>query len=501
MCLGVGYFPLLARRQGLALTDTHLEVLQIGPSRAHDMAHLHYPGVPELGLYHMERDCLRLADAVWRPYLEDTRPTEETTDTRRELVCLAVGDDPHGLEWLERVVQNLSAEATRALSGLTVLRLGCTPSDMQREAGLRLASRLGLGVMFSGIGKTSSPPVPLKPALAVLPTRGPDVRTLAQIAAAWGLPVIAGTSSWADGIAARQLPQSPAAAADVMARALIEPPPVADHQWRRTENTLAPVSLAPPPLITVCMVHHNRPETLHQAVASLEAQTYSRFEVVICDDGSTAPDAVAYLEQLEARLPTDRWRVIRQRNSYLGAARNTAVRHARGDFLLFMDDDNIARPNMVERFALVARQGNADVLTCFCDVFEQTDADERPVPLEQRLFLGNVPTLAPLFNVFGDANAMVRKSTFEACGGFTEDYGIGYEDWEFFLRAARSGARFAVVPESLFVYRMAAGSMIATTRAERNLFRAMRPFLEDDEGLGPFAVFAQTHIFKLGSGK
>lgn len=172
MCLGVGYFPLLARRQGLALTDTHLEVLQIGPSRAHDMAHLHYPGVPELGLYHMERDCLRLADAVWRPYLEDTRPTEETTDTRRELVCLAVGDDPHGLEWLERVVQNLSAEATRALSGLTVLRLGCTPSDMQREAGLRLASRLGLGVMFSGIGKTSSPPVPLKPALAVLPTRG-----------------------------------------------------------------------------------------------------------------------------------------------------------------------------------------------------------------------------------------------------------------------------------------------------------------------------------------
>ena len=60
--------------------------------------------------------------------------------------------------------------------------------------------------------------------------------------------------------------------------------------------------------------------------------------------------------------------------------------------------------------------------------------------------------LAPGFyaNVFGDANALVKKDVFAALGGFSEERDLGFEDWEFFARAVLKGYRLLVVPEPLF---------------------------------------------------
>jgi GT2 family glycosyltransferase len=494
---GVGYFPVLARRQGWTLADTPIEVLRIGPARAHDHAHFRYPGLSELGLYHAEAEVARMADATWR--LDRAGVAPGAAADRRELLCLSASGDSAELDWLIRVVQRLDDAAKARVSGVTLARLGASPSRGQRQAGLRLAGLLDVGITFRAL-KSLEPPPDLGPALAVLASHGPDAAILADLVADWDVPQAMRASPWAATLAApdQTLPEPPAAAAEALAALLAgtPAPAVARAGWvYEPASTPAPAPSADPaPLVSVCVSHFNRPETLRQTVASLEGQSYPDFEVVICDDGSTAPEAVAYLAELEARLPADRWRIVRQPNRYLGAARNTAARHARGTFLLFMDDDNIARPDMIARFVTAARGVGADVVTCFCDVFQEV-RDDRPVTLRQRLFMGAVPSLSPVFNVFGDANAMIRKSTFEAVGGFTEDYGIGHEDWEFFLKTALSGARFTVVPDSLFDYRVAAGSMIATTQTERNLFRSMRPFLEAESGLGAFALFAQGQYF------
>src|SRR5581483_10923551 len=95
---------------------------------------------------------------------------------------------------------------------------------------------------------------------------------------------------------------------------------------------------------------------------SLKAQDYSNFEVIVVDDGSTLPAAVAYLEELEPEFATRGWRILRQENRYPGAARNNAARHARGEYLLFMDDDNFAKPHEISRFVQVARRTGADLL-------------------------------------------------------------------------------------------------------------------------------------------
>ncbi|STV64754.1 glycosyl transferase [Klebsiella pneumoniae subsp. pneumoniae] len=64
--------------------------------------------------------------------------------------------------------------------------------------------------------------------------------------------------------------------------------------------------------------------------------------------------------------------------------------------------------------------------------------------------LGPDLNIASFSNCFGDANALIRKEVFEKVGGFTEDYGLGHEDWEFFAKISLQGYKLQIVPEPLF---------------------------------------------------
>ena len=70
------------------------------------------------------------------------------------------------------------------------------------------------------------------------------------------------------------------------------------------------------PRVSVCIAHFNRPEHLRQALESLRAQDYPNFEVIVVDDGSTLPAAVAYLDALEPEFAARGWRILRQENLY-----------------------------------------------------------------------------------------------------------------------------------------------------------------------------------------
>ena len=237
------------------------------------------------------------------------------------------------------------------------------------------------------------------------------------------------------------------------------------------------------PLVSVCVTHHQRPEKLRVALRSLEAQTYSNIEVIVVDDGSPDVAVQASLSAIEAEVANRGWKVIRQANRYLGAARNTAVRHASGTFLLFMDDDNAAKPNEIEMLVSVQQRTGADVVTCFCDVFEH-DADLSSAGPARLRFtpMGSDVALGLVNNCFGDANALWSREAFERLGGFTEDWGITHEDWELFCRAALEGLKLVCVPEPLFWYRIDSVGMSRGPRKQllenANRLRHLRPYLE-----------------------
>ncbi|MDP9173340.1 MAG: glycosyltransferase [Planctomycetota bacterium] len=258
-----------------------------------------------------------------------------------------------------------------------------------------------------------------------------------------------------------------------------------------------PAAPAQKPLVSVCLVHRNRPTMLAQALQSLRAQDYPNVQVVLVDDGSDQPDALEFLAGLESEFARKRWKIIRQENRYLGAARNTGAKASDGEWLLFMDDDNYAMPHEISTFVRAALSAGADVMTCLSACFQETQPPEPGItPCEIWLPLGGAIAVGAFLNLYGDANGIIRRDLFEKLGGFTEDYGAGHEDWELYAKAALAGYTVMIVPQPLFWYRVHRTSMLRTTSHFVNHMRSLRPYLK---AMGPdlsqILLFAQGLFF------
>lgn len=250
-------------------------------------------------------------------------------------------------------------------------------------------------------------------------------------------------------------------------------------RWRRQFRIQPPSVAAPRPLVSVCVAHFNRPHFLRQCLASIAAQTYPNIEVIVVDDGSTEPEAIRYLAELEPEFAQRGWRIVRQQNLYLGAVRNTGARHARGKYCLFMDDDNYAKAEEVETFVRIAERTGADILTCFAEGFRGNDPPQPTHEGRQIITqLGDNLAMGLFRNGFGDSNCFVLRDFFLDVGGNSEDYKVGKDDQEFFARSVLNGARLFLVPEALYWYRE---TPVRMRSLHYNLYagnlRVMRPYL------------------------
>ena len=249
------------------------------------------------------------------------------------------------------------------------------------------------------------------------------------------------------------------------------------------------------PLVTVCLVHHERPKLVRMAVDSVVAQDYPALEAVLVDDGSESAEALAALDVLEAEFSERGWRVIRQENRFKGAVRNTAAAAARGEWLLFLDDDNVLFPDAVSRLVRAARFSGADCVPAasirfFGDGDPRTDPGSHGPPIR---FLGAARAWSHFHNVVGDTCALVRREVFEAVGGFSEEYRVGLEDLSFFNRLIRSGRRIEPMPDPAYYYRFAQTSTMSLNRlAETTQFGVLAPHLEglsaDERAFAAFAI-------------
>lgn len=263
---------------------------------------------------------------------------------------------------------------------------------------------------------------------------------------------------------------------------------VSEQVAQTAERGAPPAPSAPTPRVSVCLVHFERPHLLRRAVDSLRQQTYQNLEVVLVDDGSRSPEALAFLDALRFEFELRGWTILRQENGYLGKARNLAARAASGEYLLFMDDDNVAKPHEIETFVRAATLTGADILTTVSELFE--DSTRAPSYSERYwLPLGGSTAVGLFKNCFGDANALWRRSAFLEIGGFSEHYGVGHEDWELFARACLRGYRLVLIPDALFRYRISDSGMLRSGSVERDHSRSVLPYVTET-ALGLAGAFA-----------
>lgn len=206
--------------------------------------------------------------------------------------------------------------------------------------------------------------------------------------------------------------------------------------------------------VTVVMPVYNGIEYLPDSIGSVIRQTRLPDELIIVDDGSS-DGSVELARRLETPFPT---RVLVQANAGQSAARNHAAREAEGDYLAFLDHDDIWHPAHLARLAapLAADQSLG---------WSYSDIDEMDHDC-QLVHLNLLRTLNPavqhpktsLYNLLAadmfifPSAAMVRKTAFRAVGGFDERLS-GYEDDDLFLRLFRAGWGNVFIPEALVRYR------------------------------------------------
>lgn len=224
-----------------------------------------------------------------------------------------------------------------------------------------------------------------------------------------------------------------------------------------------------PPTISVIMPAYNAARFIARSIQSIQQQTTRPLEILVVDDGSkdnTAEVAAACGELV---------RVIRQPNGGPAGARNTGAREARGEWLAFLDSDDAWLPNKLER-QLTVLDGSISLVHAYCTI----DFTGPLTPDEQ-----SFDTLWRR-NTICTSSVLLRKSDFDAVGGFDTDRSImAVEDYNLWLRLLHRGCKFRVIRERLVDYTPApnnlSGQFGLMVRSELNNVEKIRQICGVDD--------------------
>lgn len=213
------------------------------------------------------------------------------------------------------------------------------------------------------------------------------------------------------------------------------------------------------------MPAYNASAFIAGAIGSVINQTFTNWELIVINDGSSDETENVVKSFVDARI-----KLINQVNKGLGAARNNGIEAATGNWIAFLDSDDIWLPNKLQlQYQFIGNSPDVDV---FYSNGYMLSADA-PIRLPYNLpvaigkfsgddmyvkqFIGNhIPVLS----------ACVKQSWCKKVGKQKEEL-IGSEDWDYWLRLAKQGAVFYGIAERLFVYRIHSGSMSGKVLTQR----------------------------------
>ncbi len=202
------------------------------------------------------------------------------------------------------------------------------------------------------------------------------------------------------------------------------------------------------PTFSILIPTYNRAALLECALASVFAQTFIDYEIIVIDDGSSDDT----LLRLEPYL-SERLRVLSQSRQGPGAARNLGSSAARGDYLVFLDSDDLLFPWSLESYArLIGEHGKPALLLARALKFE--DEDELDAVSAERLeailwddYLSAAKARYPV-----GISAAVRADAFRLVGGFFSEHHCA-EDQDLFLRLGEAEGFVFVASPYLYAYR------------------------------------------------
>lgn len=235
------------------------------------------------------------------------------------------------------------------------------------------------------------------------------------------------------------------------------------------------------PKISVIIPMYNVEKYLSATLSSLQTQTFDDFEAICVDNGST-DQSLSVLREITAK--DSRIKIIEQENRGVSAARNAALDRASGEYIAFLDSDDLMHPQMLETMLHALETSDSDIV--YCDYVRFNDGEDvsfekvtspaiREIPEHFKTFLSKKekPLVPALWN------KLYRTELFKNIR-LPEDVSIA-EDFVAICSVLFAAKKVSYVPASLIYYRQRSGSLIRSALDEtyiQNAFKATRLILE-----------------------
>lgn len=220
------------------------------------------------------------------------------------------------------------------------------------------------------------------------------------------------------------------------------------------------------PKVDIIIPAYNQGHYLKASVESALRQTWSNLEVIIVDDGST--DNTATVAQSFA---DERVTYIYQENAGLSAARNTGINHATGDYISFLDSDDLFFPNKI---SLLLNQFEEQPELGFCaGTAVLIDDVGEPIGKTYGLGMPKKPAEWLLGNRIHVGSVLVKREWINQVGLFDETL-RACEDWDMWVRLSVAGCQMGWIPDEVSKYRVHGEQMTRDTlRMKKAMFAVL----------------------------
>lgn len=178
--------------------------------------------------------------------------------------------------------------------------------------------------------------------------------------------------------------------------------------------------------VSVVIPTYNRAKFIEDAIDSVIRQTYNDIEIIVVDDGSTdaTPDIL--------KKYGDRIEVIRQKRMGVSSARNRGIKESRGEYIAFLDSDDIFYKRKLEIQMEVVTSNHA-VFICYTNEKWILNGEHKNQHAKHRKYSGWIFDRTLPLCIVSPSSAVIKRSVFDERGGFDEKFAV-CEDYEFWIR-------------------------------------------------------------------
>jgi glycosyltransferase involved in cell wall biosynthesis len=275
------------------------------------------------------------------------------------------------------------------------------------------------------------------------------------------------------------------------------------------------------PKISIIVTAYQVEQYIERCIQSILSQTFKDFEFIIVDNGSSdgSADICHRYKEIDGRI-----KLIRKKQGSIASGRNFGLEHATGEFIQFMDADDLIADDMLEKMYYTINQGDADLITCgYKKMYVNENEEEYFVYCEvedrtysKKEFLPVCAKYCENFILYFVWNKLYRADIIKTNGIRFDESITRSEDVLFNFEYIKYADRFTFIKEPLYIYNRSnvnstsKGFQIQDVEMQgitydrirdylikQGVYQSNEPYLEHQYAVAMFSLIAQAYITSL----